>query len=188
MYQHICHYFYQMKRYFLLLVVLFFACKQEEVIKKVAEPVDENVVSNVEDLGLTVYNFNELEPLLNRKDDKIYVVNFWATWCAPCVKELPYFEALNEEYQNKNVEVVLVSLDFPKLYDTNLKPFIIKHKLKSSVVALNDVDGNTWIPKVDKNWTGAIPATIIYNKSKRAFYEKSFNLEELKAEVHKFLN
>ncbi|WP_034059895.1 TlpA disulfide reductase family protein [Lacinutrix jangbogonensis] len=176
-----------MKVYVLLLVILFSACKQEEVQKLDADPVVVIEKSNAKDIDLTVYNFNELEPLLNKKDGKVYVINFWATWCAPCVKELPYFETLNEEYKNINVDVVLVSLDFPKQYDTKLKPFITKHKLKSRIVVLNDVDSNTWIPKVDKDWTGAIPATIIYNNSKRTFYEKSFNLEELKLEVNKFI-
>ncbi|WP_055448149.1 TlpA disulfide reductase family protein [Lacinutrix mariniflava] len=176
-----------MKINVLLLLVLFSACKQEEKLQIEKNDLVKVQETNVENRDLTVYNFDELEPLLNKKEDKIYVVNFWATWCAPCVKELPYFEALNEDYKSKNIEVLLVSLDFPKQYETRLKPFIAEHKLKSEIVVLNDVDSNTWIPKVDKEWSGAIPATIIYNKSKRAFYEKSFNLEELKTEVNKFL-
>lgn len=177
-----------MKLYLVLLIVCFSACKQKDVAKVKAEPITKTEESKIEAIDLTVYNFNELEPLLNIKDDKIYVINFWATWCAPCIKELPYFETLNKEYKSKNVEVILVSLDFPKQYDTKLKPFIVKHKLESKIVVLDDVDSNTWIPKVDKDWSGAIPATIIYNKNKRAFYEKSFDLEELKIEVNKFLN
>ncbi len=183
-----CYYFYKMKIYLILLIVLFSACKQDVVVDNKNIEIVEVKVEKGESLDLIVYNFNELEPLLNKMDDKIYVVNFWATWCAPCVKELPYFEALNNEYKSKNVEVVLVSLDFPKQYETKLKPFIIKRQLKSKMVALNDVDSNTWIPKVDKEWSGAIPATVIYKNEKRAFYEKSFNLEELKTEVNKFLN
>ena len=101
---------------------------------------------------------------------------------------MPYFETLNKECQSKNVEVILVSLDFPKQYEKKLKPFIVNKNLISRVVALNDVDSNTWIPKVNKDWSGAIPATLIYKNDKRAFYEKSFNLEELKKEVNKFLN
>ena len=101
---------------------------------------------------------------------------------------MPYFETLNKEYQSKNVEVILVSLDFPKQYEKKLKPFIVNKNLISRVVALNDVDSNTWIPKVNKDWSGAIPVTLIYKNDKRAFYEKSFNLEELKKEVNKFLN
>lgn len=138
--------------------------------------------------SLEVYDFNGLEKYLNRSDDKIYVVNFWATWCAPCVKELPYFEQLNVAYAKDNVEVILVSLDFPSKYDSNLKPYISEKQLKSKVIALNDTDSNTWIPKVDENWSGAIPATIIYNKDKRKFYEKSFDYQALEKEVKQFLN
>lgn len=177
-----------MKLYVLLLIVLFSSCKQEEVVVTKQKGDVKTPVINIDDINLPIYNFYEFEPLLNKQDDKIYVINFWATWCAPCIKELPYFEALNDIYESKKVEVLLVSLDFPKQYDSKLKPFIIKNELKSKVVALNDVDSNTWIPKVDKDWSGAIPATIIYNNNKRMFYEKSFNLEELKTEVDKFLN
>ncbi|WP_299890967.1 TlpA disulfide reductase family protein [uncultured Lacinutrix sp.] len=169
-----------MKVYVLFFIIMFSSCKNEQEIKK-----DIKVENQKE---LIVYDFNELEPLLNIQDDKTYVVNFWATWCAPCVKELPYFETLNKEYKSKDVEVLLVSLDFPNQYDKRLKPFIAKHELRSKVVALNDVDSNSWIPKISEEWTGAIPATIIYNKSKRQFYEQSFNYSELKTEVDKFLN
>ena len=68
-------------------------------------------------------HYTELKPLLNQKGDDLYVVNFWATWCAPCIKELPYFEALN---QREDVEVLLVSLDFPKHKESRLLPFIKK--------------------------------------------------------------
>jgi thiol-disulfide isomerase/thioredoxin len=138
--------------------------------------------------ALKVFNFNELEAYFKTKDaNKTFVINFWATWCAPCVKELPYFEALNAKYSNKNVEVILVSLDFPKQIESKLIPFLDKHGLQSEVVVLNDVDSNTWIPKVNKNWSGAIPATIIYNENKTAFYERSFNFKELETELKQFL-
>ncbi|MFD2915722.1 TlpA disulfide reductase family protein [Psychroserpens luteus] len=137
---------------------------------------------------LKVFNYDELEKYLTSKDDsKTYVINFWATWCAPCVKELPYFEELNANYSNQNVEVILVSLDFPKQIETKLIPFLEKKDLKSEVVVLDDVDSNTWIPKVNKDWSGAIPATVIYNKSKTKFYERSFNYQELEKELKQFI-
>ena len=138
--------------------------------------------------SLKVFDFKELQAYLDSKDpNKTYVVNFWATWCSPCIKELPYFEQLNANYANKDVEVILVSLDFPKHIDTKLKTFLEKENLKSEVVVLNDVDANTWIPKVSEDWSGAIPATIIYNKDKRTFYERSFNYQELETEVKQFI-
>lgn len=136
---------------------------------------------------LEVYDYDGLEPLINQKDDKVHVVNFWATWCGPCIKELPYFEAVNEKYKNENVEVLLVSLDFPSKYDSALKPYIKKNNIKCKVVALDDTDQNKWIPAIHENWSGAIPATIIYKGNKRLFYERSFTQEELETEVKKFL-
>lgn len=145
-----------------------------------------NTETSSEDLK--VFNFNELQAYLSKKDaNKTYVVNFWATWCAPCVKELPYFEQLNTNYSSQNVEVILVSLDFPKQIETKLKPFLTKKALKSEVLVLDDVDSNTWIPKVDKDWSGAIPATIIYNKNKKTFYERSFDYKELETELKQFI-
>jgi len=139
------------------------------------------------EITFTEVDYNGLEKVLNKQDNKTYVVNFWATWCAPCVKELPYFERINKQYKDKNVEVVLVSLDFPKHFDTKLKNFINEKQLQSELYALNDMDSNYWIPKVNKDWSGAIPATLIYNSNKREFFEQPFEYEELEATLNKFL-
>ena len=180
-----------MKMRILLVVSLFFAvffCKNKgsEATLEIKEEVAVAQVSSVFDLK--IYDFEGFKSFLEKRDNKIYVINFWATWCAPCVKELPYFEMLNKEYIDDNVEVILVSLDFPHVYDSKLKPFIIKNKLKSKVIALDDVDANSWIPKVDENWTGSIPATVIYRNEKSKFYEQSFTYEELEKEVKQFIN
>lgn len=136
-----------------------------------------------QDEPVKVVDFKGLEPYLNKQNDTTYVINFWATWCGPCVKELPYFEKITESYKDKKVKVILVSLDFPKSYKKSLLPFLVKRGIKSEVILLNDPDSNTWISKIDKDWSGAIPATIIYNKSSRSFYEKSFSYEELESEL-----
>jgi len=138
-------------------------------------------------IEVNAYNFNGLQPLLNKNDGKTYVINFWATWCKPCVAELPYFEQVQEAYKSKGVEVVLVSLDLPSMVETNLIPFLEKHQLKSTVVLLDDPRQNEWIPKVSDKWEGSIPATLMYNEKDRVFYEKSFTLEELKLNLNQIL-
>ena len=170
-----------------LVVLVLVSCNNNEKTKEVSQQIEEISSQASDELDLEVYDFNGFEKFLQKKDGKTYVVNFWATWCAPCIKELPYFEKLNQEYKNDGVEVLLVSLDFPHLYDTKLKPFISENKLQSKVVALNDVDMNTWIPKVNEDWSGSIPATVIYKNDESKFYEQSFTYEGLKAEVDQFL-
>lgn len=137
---------------------------------------------------VTSYNYDQLKPLLNRQDDKIYIVNFWATWCAPCVKELPYFEKINKEYQDKNVEVLLVSLDFPKKVQSKLIPFINKKNIESKVVLLNDKNEQFWIGDISEKWSGALPATLIYNKDKREFFVEPITYELLENTIQSFLN
>ncbi|GGD26629.1 thiol:disulfide interchange protein [Hyunsoonleella pacifica] len=160
-----------------------FSCKEK--VSTEGKPLTEvtKEVEIVSDINLEVYDFEEFKTFLNKTDDKTYVINFWATWCGPCVKELPYFEKLNTEYKKNGVEVILVSLDFPHVYESKLKPFIKKKDLKSRVIVLNDDNENKWINEIDKSWSGSIPATIIYNKSARKFFEKSFTYEELEQEV-----
>lgn len=135
-----------------------------------------------------VVNFEGLQPYLSANDDKTYVVNFWATWCAPCVKELPYFQELDSTYSNDQLQLTLVSLDFPDQIESKLIPFTEKYQINEKVVLLDAPNENEWIPKIDSTWSGAIPATIIFNKNKRAFYEQSFTKEALFEEVEKFIN
>ena len=130
-----------------------------------------------------VLSFDDFEPHLHFSDDTTYLVNFWASWCTPCVDELPAFEKIGMEYEESNVKVLLVSLDFPNQLESRLLPFIKEHGITSEVLVLNDPDGNKWIDKVDPQWSGAIPATLIYNKRSRDFHEGSYTYKELKSIV-----
>lgn len=147
-----------------------------------------NKVYKNENREVQSFNYESLSPIFNYDDDTTYVINFWATWCLPCVKELPYFEKLNELYKDKNVKVILVSLDFPQKIESQLLPFIERKKLASTVYVLDDPDANSWIEKINKNWSGAIPATIIYKGKNKNFFEKSFTYEELEKELLLILN
>lgn len=137
-----------------------------------------------------IVKFSFVESLLKNTSDTTYVINFWATWCAPCVKEIPEFEKLNKEYTDKKVKVILVSLDFKRQFADRLIPFAKDHQLKSQVVLLDEPDYNKWIDNVDKNWGGAIPATLMLNNSKKrhTFYEKEFTYSELKESIQTFIN
>ncbi len=128
---------------------------------------------------VTVYSFDEFEYWLHKDTDSLYVINFWATWCAPCVKEIPHFEKIYDTYKDQKVKVVFVSLDHPGQIESRVLPFMERLDMQARVLLLDDPNSNRWIPKVSDKWTGSIPATVIYNRDFRAFYEREFNYEEL---------
>lgn len=129
----------------------------------------------------------DLQKLLNTKSDRVQVINFWATWCAPCVKEIPLFEKLRSD--NSNVEITLVSMDFDLDPDpAKVERFVTRKALKNKVVILAETDPNSWIDKIDKSWSGALPATLIVNTQtgKRKLIQKELHegdLEKLITEV-----
>lgn len=135
-------------------------------------------------------NFEEFAPLLAQtQSDTTYIINFWATWCAPCVKELPYFERLHQERGQQKIKVILVSLDFRKDLETKLKPFLAKGQFSASTAALLDSKQQQWIDKIDPSWSGALPATLIYRGEQRQFKEGEFaSFEELQQMIQRFFD
>lgn len=157
-----------MKKWLLLsLVLIVLSCKKE----------------TAQDAPIASLSFSELEPILQKQTDTTYVINFWATWCKPCVKELPYFEKVNATASEEKIKVILVSLDFPENLESHVVPFIAKNNIQSEVILLADDNANDWIPKVDTTWSGAIPATIIYKGDKRVFVEGSMTLSDLENKI-----
>jgi thiol-disulfide isomerase/thioredoxin len=136
-----------------------------------------------------IIDFPALKVVMEKAGDTTLIINFWATWCKPCVEELPAFEALNNEYKSGRVKVLLVSLDFLQDRETHLLPFLRKKNIRSEVVLLNAGNPNDWIDAVDPGWSGSLPATLILNqaKGKRSFYEKKFSDNELKTVLQQFL-
>ncbi|MDA9773749.1 TlpA family protein disulfide reductase [Saprospiraceae bacterium] len=140
---------------------------------------------------ITVYTkFDQFEKeVLTIKDDKIYVINLWATWCGPCVKELPYFEEVRKKYLDKNVEFILVTIDWETNLERKVKPFVKKKGLESTVIMFDDPKANDWIDKIDPSWSGAIPITLIMDKTQKDFYEKEYHsADELEADLLKFID
>ena len=116
--------------------------------------------------------FDDIKAQYDEKDDTLYVVNFWATWCKPCIEELPSFENCNQKYKENKVKIILVNLDFNSKFDLLVIPFIQKRKIESKVIHLTDTDSNTWINQVDSAWSGAIPATVLIKNGNKTFFKE----------------
>ena len=143
-------------------------------------------IHNFQDIYST--NWDSLKQIFNHNNDTTYVINFWATWCKPCIEELPYFESVLDTFSNDPVRLYLISLDFPNQIEKRLFPFVKKHELRSTVIHLNDPDADKWINAIEPSWSGAIPATLVYNREHRSFHERAFeNSDELKDIIRPFL-
>jgi len=142
------------------------------------------------DYSVKIVRFADLEAVMKKNDDKLYVINFWATWCRPCVLELPEFMEVNDAYRNNpHFKMILVSLDMAKEAETTVRTFLEKRKLDVDVYLLDDNKRmNEWIPAIDKNWSGAIPATVFYrNGEKVEFIENKMQKSELEQLIKKYL-
>ena len=106
-----------MRLFFLLLSVAFFSSANAQTVE--------------------VVKFNQLEDYFNKKNDTLYVINFWATWCKPCVEELPSFEKVNAEYRNQKIKVILISMDFKSKLNDRVVPFVKRNKIASKVLLLD---------------------------------------------------
>jgi thiol-disulfide isomerase/thioredoxin len=133
----------------------------------------------------------KVDDLMNRVSgtDTLYIINFWATWCGPCLKELPEFDKLAEAYTNRPVKILLVSVDFPKDYPKKIVALAKKKKLQHELSWLNETDANYFIPKIDNRWQGSIPATLILNNKNeyRNFFEGAVTAKQLQVLIDKQL-
>ena len=121
------------------------------------------------------------------KSDSIFVINFWATFCKPCVAEIPGFIKIASKYKNDKVKLMLVSLDLPSYYPKKIAAFATKNNFATNIVWLNETDADYFCPMIDKSWSGAIPATIMVNTKTgyKKFFEAELNGEEFEKELKK---
>ena len=122
---------------------------------------------------------DQLERRIHAGKDTTYIINFWATWCAPCIEELSNFEKLNNEYKKEKLKILLVSVDFKSQLTSAVIPFVHKKKLKNEVVFLDETDQQEYIDRIDSTWSGAIPASLFIRDNKRKFIEKQLSYPEL---------
>ncbi|MBE2219162.1 MAG: TlpA family protein disulfide reductase [Ignavibacteria bacterium] len=132
----------------------------------------------------------EMKAVIEANKGSVILVNFWATWCPPCVKEFPDIMKLNKEYSDKGLKLIFVSLDDASETESKLKPFLQKQ-------GVDFVTYQGIFPKpedltdvIDKSWGGEIPVTYFYDKEgkKSASFSGSKKYEEFEKEVLKLIN
>lgn len=134
-----------------------------------------------------IEHFDDLQARFDDAPNELWVVNFWATSCPPCVKEMPLFVRLDKE--REDVKILLVSLDRVKDLDNRVYPFVQKHGITPEVVVLGDQNYSYWTEKIDPGWYGALPATVIFKGETRTFrFGEYESFEELVGDVEKISN
>ena len=145
------------------------------------------VKSNAQDLPK--WKITELEDYIAKSETPL-VISFWATYCLPCIKEIPIFEKVIKENEAKGVKMLLVSLDFKESYPEKIISFATKRNFKSYIVWLDETDADYFCPRVDSSWSGVMPATLFVNnkKSVRSFIEEEMPKEKFESELKKIFN
>ena len=135
------------------------------------------------------WKVTELEQYIAKSETPV-IVSFWATYCVPCIKEIPYFQEVVAKYDSKGVKLLLVSLDFKEAFPDKVSDFAKKRKFTAPIVWLDETNADYFCPRIDSTWSGVMPATLFVNNKKghRSFFEEEMPREKFEAEVMKLLN
>ena len=117
--------------------------------------------------------------------DSVLIINFWATFCKPCVEEIPDLIKFTKKYKKQKVSLYLVSLDLEDYYPEKIKRFVTKKKYAAKIAWLDESNADYFCPLIDATWSGAIPATLIVNNKMgyKKFYEKQLTPVEIEVAI-----
>lgn len=161
---------------FLLLCLLLLQGCANEPTQQSSPPSTESFLEPPPGTDYRIYDsFEALRPLFELHNDTTYVINFWATWCKPCITEMPHFQQLATAYQDKMLKIVLISLDNSADAAEKLDRFVEQHALELPIVVLDAANKEIWQKHIDKRWDGTLPATLIYKNQLRFFANQTFS-------------
>ena len=117
--------------------------------------------------------------------NSVLVINFWATFCKPCVEEIPDLIQYATKYKKEKVALHLISLDLADYYPAKIKKFISAKKYAANIAWLDESNADYFCPIISPDWSGSIPATLFVNTKNgyRKFYEKKLSAAEIEKEI-----
>lgn len=144
--------------------------------------------SNSADQQLQGIKIEELNTYIKKADHPL-IINFWATWCQPCIAEIPYLQQAAQQYKDSGLELIMVSLDFPEAFPKDITAFIKSKNLNGTFFWLDETNADHFCPVIDKAWQGGIPATLFLNTKNnyRKFFERKITPDELGTTLREML-
>jgi thiol-disulfide isomerase/thioredoxin len=126
---------------------------------------------------------------LKPEGERPRLVNYWATWCDPCREEFPDLVRIDNDFRAKGLDTISISLDDFGELKTGVPKFLRQMKVRMPVYLLNESDSSPSINAVDPKWSGALPATFLYNANGEIVFKHfgRFNTTELRAAIQKVM-
>lgn len=158
------------QRWAVALLIAFGCGKGVEKPKSVETPTASNAEIRV--VGVDSVR----QTLLDHRGD-VVILNFWATWCGPCIEEMPHLAQIVQKHGSKGVKVIAVSVDDLDTLDSSVKPFVADHAYPFTFLIKEETRAGayeTFVNAVNPEWGGGVPATFIYDRrgeQRIAFYE-----------------
>ena len=107
----------------------------------------------------------KFQNIISNNNGSVLVVNVWATWCLPCVEEMPDLVEITDFYESESVKIIGISIDYPEEIQSKILPFIKNNKLNFPIFVNDFKNDEALINFLNEKWSGAIPATFIYDKT-----------------------
>ena len=137
-----------------------------------------------EEVKLDMIDEDAMKTLIKNNTDKVKLINVWATWCGPCVNELPDFITMNRMYRNREFELITISADLP---ERRAKALTLLKKMEASNTnyLFNSTDKYKLIELIDAEWQGALPYTLLISPGGKILYRKqgAINVAEMKKRI-----
>lgn len=175
-----------------LILTALFSCKKNETPDQLTEEtttetVDSSAVNPAN--ALPEVNQEQLKAMVApQKNDTIYVTNFFATWCGPCMKEIPHFKEKMEELKGQPVKFTFVSVDAKEDWNTAVSDFADEYNIRKNVVLFDaSMISPDYFTKITKTWDGgSIPFTVIKKGDKEIETVGMMSKEDLDAKLNSF--
>lgn len=114
--------------------------------------------------NIWVIDKDQLSGLINNRNGRALFVNVWVTWCIPCIEEFPNLVKLHDAFRDKPIDFVSFNVNLLSEKDSLVVPFLEKNNSNLDVYMASDDNVDALLDVLDKNWTGAVPVTFIFDK------------------------